>query len=193
MPQSWVYPTGPWERVHIDFAQFKSDYYLVVADAYSKWVEVAYMGQNTTTTCTIRELRKVFSVLGLPSILVSDNGPQFVSEEFSQFMMKNGIWHKRVPPYHSTSNSMAERMVQELKRSLKNNSAKAHPKERSHHLSNFLLSYRTTPHSTTGVTPAELQLIKQKLRTRLHLIKSGLIERLWNKQKWTPYPSTRNR
>ena len=36
-------------------------------------------------------------------------------------------------------------------------------------LSSFLLSYRTTPHSTTNVTPAEL-FMNRKIRTRLDLI-----------------------
>ena len=36
-------------------------------------------------------------------------------------------------------------------------------------LSRFLLKYLTTPHSTTGVTPAQL-LMKKKIRTRLDLL-----------------------
>ena len=39
-----------------------------------------------------------------------------------------------------------------------------------HSLANFLFRYRTTPHSTTGATPAEL-MVKRRLRTRLSLIK----------------------
>ena len=48
-------------------------------------------------------------------------------------------------------------------------------------LSRFLLSYRTTPHSTTGVPPAEL-LIKRKLRTQLDRLYPNVADRVWSKQ-----------
>ena len=48
-------------------------------------------------------------------------------------------------------------------------------------LSRFLLGYRTTPHSTTGVPPAEL-LIKRKLRTQLDRLYPNVADRVWSKQ-----------
>ena len=50
-----------------------------------------------------------------------------------------------------------------------------------HRLANFLLRYRTTPHSTTGVTPAEL-LMRRRLRTRLSLVKPCLAQVVESKQ-----------
>ena len=50
---------------------------------------------------------------------VSDNGPQFVSEEFAKFMKSNGIHHIRSAPYHAATNGLAERMVETFKNSLK--------------------------------------------------------------------------
>ena len=54
--------------------------FLIVVDAHSKWLEVILMALISTTT-TIEELRKLFTVRGLPKQLVSDNGPQFIAEE----------------------------------------------------------------------------------------------------------------
>ena len=48
----------------------------------------------------------------LPETLVSDNGGQSISEEFSKFLKTNGIRHHRIPPYHAATNSQAERYVQ---------------------------------------------------------------------------------
>ena len=50
-----------------------------------------------------------------------------------------------------------------------------------HRLVDFLLRYGTTPHSTTGTTPAEL-LMKRRLRTRLSLVKADLAQEIENKQ-----------
>ena len=49
-------------------------------------------------------------------------------------------------------------------------------------LSRFLLKYRTTPHSTTGVPPAEL-LMKRRLRTKLDLNTANLVRRRQGNQK----------
>ena len=86
----WSYATRPWERIHIDYAEKKGRYYLIVVDSYSKWLEVFSMNSMTAGK-TIERLRSLFARYGLPEILVSDNGGQFTSEEFSKFLKKNGI------------------------------------------------------------------------------------------------------
>ena len=76
----WLWPTKPWERIHIDFAgPFLGRMFLVVVDAHSKWPEVIQMS-TTTSTNTIEALRRLFAAYGLPRQLVSDNGPQFRTE-----------------------------------------------------------------------------------------------------------------
>ena len=63
---------------------------------------------STTTSKTIDALRTLFARYGLPDQVVSDNGTQFTSEEFSQFMKANRIKHIRTAPYHPSSNGQAE-------------------------------------------------------------------------------------
>ena len=176
---TWPWPSGPWERVHVDFAgPFKGSMFLVVVDAYSKWLEVVPM---TTTSAgkTIEVLRELFSRYGLPQVLVSDNGPQFTASEFGQFMKVNGIAHRRGAPYHPATNGEAERFVQTFKLAL--NKSQNDGGTLSQRLSVFLLSYRTTPHTTTGVPPAELFMGRQ-LRVRLDLLHPAVRTRVENKQ-----------
>ena len=42
--------------------------------------------KSTTATATIKELRRLFATYGLPEHLVCDNGPQFTSADFAEFM-----------------------------------------------------------------------------------------------------------
>ena len=142
--------------------------YLVVIDAHSKWPEVIEM-MNTKSQKTITELQHLFSTYGLPTQLVSDNGPQFTSEEYASFMKRNGVKHIRCAPYHPSSNGSAEGFVQIFKKAMKafQNSQLAH----SQRLYNFLLTYRITPHATTNEAPCQL-LMGHMLRTRWNLLRT---------------------
>ena len=57
----WIWPTKPWQRIHIDFAgPFLDRHFLVVVDAHSKWPEVFEM-QSASTAKTIAVLRHLFA------------------------------------------------------------------------------------------------------------------------------------
>ena len=45
------------------------------------------MARSSTTTAsqTIKELRLIFAIFGLPEQILTDNGPQFLSDEFQEF------------------------------------------------------------------------------------------------------------
>ena len=121
--------------------------------------KVARCDDSTICYCTsqntIRRLRSIFATHGLPEILVSDNGTAFTSAEFQEFIRLNGICYITSVPYHPASNGLAERAVQTLKQGLRKSSTVDDMETR---VSRFLFRYRTTPHSTTGVSPAELLL-----------------------------------
>ena len=163
----WIWPDTPWARIHVDFAgPYRGKTYLIIVDAHSKWPEVIEM-KSTTTASLIVELRRVFSVFGLPQQVVSDNGPQFISAEFERFMKENGVKHVRSAPYHPSTNGLAERFVQSFKQALKTGERRGVPSQQC--LAEFLLAYRVTPHSTTNESPSKL-LMGRQLRTRLDLL-----------------------
>ncbi|KAK3107148.1 hypothetical protein FSP39_008158 [Pinctada imbricata] len=175
----WDWPDTPWYRLHIDFAgPFKNAMYLIVVDSHSKWPEVFIMN-STTARATIRVLRCLFARQGIPSEIVSDNGPQFVAEEFKQFMKENGIRHITSAPYHPRTNGQADRFVQTFKRTMK--SADKH----SENLTAFLSKYRTTPHATTNETPS-MRLYGRNIRTVLDLMKPNTTEIVKRKQHIAP-------
>ena len=119
----------------------------------------------------------MFATHGLPEMLVSDNGMAFKSREFQEFVTHNGIRHVTTAPYHPSTNGLGERAVQTLKEGVK----KITEDDIETRLARVLYHYRTTPHTTTGRTPAEL-LMGRKLRTRLDLLQPDLRTRIIGKQ-----------
>ena len=136
----------------------------MVVDAHSKWIE-GFPMNTSTSNATIEKLRIAFSAHGLPEMVVTDNGSNFVSEEFEDFLKQNGIRHIRAAPYHPSSNGLAERAVQTFKEGMK----KLKDGSLETRVSRFLSRYRITPQTTTGVSPAEL-LLGRKPKSRLDLL-----------------------
>lgn len=163
----WEFPGQSWKRLHIDFAgPFLGHTFMIIVDAYSKWLEVFRM-PNLTSQSTISRLRRLFAAYGLPEHIVTDNGTQFTSEEFKNFMQQNGILHSTSAPGHPATNGLAERYVQTFKGGIKK---LAHvTMDLEDKISLFLMQYRTTPNCTTGQSPADL-FLNRHVRTRLDFV-----------------------
>ena len=176
--QPWEWPERPWSRLHIDYAgPLLGHMFLVVVDAHSKWLEVK-MVKTATTTTTVTALRSIFATHGIPELLVSDNGSVFTSAEFKNFTQQNGIRHTTAAPYHPATNGLAERAVQTFKSFLK----KTPDGSLQDRLSRFLSKNRLTPHTTTGLTPAEL-LLGRRPRSVLDLVRPNLSKHVRSQQE----------
>nr|XP_037285009.1 uncharacterized protein K02A2.6-like [Rhipicephalus microplus] len=158
----WPFPEKPWSRLPVDFGgPFKGHYFLVVVDTFSKWVEVLPV-TTPSAGATIAALRQVFAAQGLPDLIVSDNGPAFVSKKYLAWLTKNGICRMMVPLYHPTSNGAAERVVQTVKDKLK----KSKGGDVRTQVARALFQYWTTLHDVTGRAPCEL-LMSRMVKTPL--------------------------
>lgn len=168
----WEYPEGPWKRIHIDFAGPMD------GKQFSKWPEVAIM-HETTTEATLDQLHTIFARWGIPSHIVTDNGPQFTSVGFANFIKSNNCKHTLTSPYHPATNWLAERFVQSLKQALR--ASRHEKKSLTHRLCDFLIHYRNSRHSTTEMSPAQLMMVRN-LRSRLHFIKPDVRESVLKNQ-----------
>ena len=99
----------------------------------------------------------MFATHGLPCQVVSDNGPEFRSAEFADFIRRNGIKHILCSPYHPSLNGLVKRFVQTFKNAMKAGRNDEWPLQ--HRLDSFLLIYRCTPHATAGQAPCQLSCI----------------------------------
>ncbi|XP_058456623.1 uncharacterized protein K02A2.6-like [Malaya genurostris] len=166
--QSWPLSQFPWERIHVDFAgPINGLHFLVVVDSFSKWPEITVVHAPTTST-VIKFLDELFARFGVPTTIVSDNGSQFSSMQFTAFCNKNGVQHLQISPYHPQSNGQAERFVDTLKTAL----CKINEGEGiSESLQIFLQAYRSTPSRVlNGKTPSQL-MIGRNIRTVLSLLR----------------------
>lgn len=163
----WEFPLVPWQRLHADFAEHMGKRYLILVDAHSKWIEALPMSRTDSLT-TITALMSVFSRFGLPSQLVTDNGPPFFAQEFKDYCLNNCIKHVTTAPYRPQGNGAAENAVKTIKKALKR---AVHSGENViQALYKFLLYYRNCDHATTGVPPAVL-LTGRLMRTRLDALR----------------------
>ena len=122
---NWKNTRTSWVRVHIDYAgPYLGKMFLIIVDSYSKWIDV-FPTSSATSKSTIEKLRIRFANHGLPQVCVSDNGSNFVSNEFKCFMELNGIRHITSATYHPRTNGCAEHAV----RTFKNNMEKLNCQE----------------------------------------------------------------
>lgn len=144
-------------------------YYLVVVDSSTKWPEILQTRSPTSST-TIFFLRECFARFGIPTVIVTDNGSQFVSAEFRKFCEELGIVHFRTAPYHPQSNGQAERFVDTLKRSLKKIIGGGETSTATA-LQTFLHIYRSTPSAVLGGESPDKKMLGRSMRTTLDLLR----------------------
>ena len=126
---------------------------------------------------TVCKLREILAQHGLPEILVTDNAPNFTSEEFQTFMRKNGIVHITSAPYHPASNDLAEMDEQTVKSGI----TKTAGDNVETKLQSLLFDYRRITQTTTGKSPMEV-LNQRKMRSRLNLLHPNMKGKVHKKQ-----------
>ena len=145
----------PWQAITADLFHLKGTEYLAVVDYFSPFPEVIQL-RSTTSQGVINSLKALFARHGIPETLRTDNGPQFSSQELTEFSSNYQFTHITSSPHFPSSNSQAERTVQTVKHLIKD----------ADDPFAVLLSYRVTPLPWYSLSPAEI-LIDRKLRSCL--------------------------
>ena len=83
----------PWSKVGVDLCDLHGRTFLVACDYFSNFIEVESL-QTTTSRAVGKALKALFAHYGVPDVLMSDNGPQFSSAEFSAFAKKWSFEHQ---------------------------------------------------------------------------------------------------
>ena len=130
---------------------------LVVMDYFTKWVEVFAMKDQTAETVAAVLVDEVFSRLGCPIELHSDQGSNFRSKVMTEVYRLMGIKKTQTTPYHPRGDGMVERMNRTLEDMLAH-CVSERQTDWDQHLPLLAMAYRSAPHSTTAETPNMLML-----------------------------------
>ena len=142
-------PPHAWHTLGTDLFYWNKIDYLVIGDYFSKYLIVRRL-PNSSTHVVIKELGLVFTELGRPFILRSDNGPCYSSREFHNFLSFYQVDHITSSPHYPQSNGFAEALVGITKKLMEKSVKEGK-------LWNYgLLQYRTTPISSTLPSPLEM-------------------------------------
>ena len=109
---------SPWEIIGVDLFTLDDKEYLLTIDYFSGFWEVVKLS-STTTEAVAKKLKVYFLRYGVPGTLISDNGPQFASQEFYDFAVEWDFEHCPSAPTHSNANGKVESGLKAAKSMLK--------------------------------------------------------------------------
>ena len=153
-------PDLPWAIVATDLFEWNSIHYIVIVDSYSGWYETSTL-QDIRSETIIKKLKRTFAVHGSPQILISDNGGQFTSTQFTNFTHEWDIRHITSSPEHPQSNGLAENAVKRAKLLLEKT------KREGSDVNLNLLSSRNVPRDTVLGSQAQ-RLMSGSTRTPMY-------------------------
>ena len=153
-------PTGPWETVGTDLFSIENHNYLIIVDYYSKYPVVKRLPEPSPSSVVIAITKQVFAEHGIPTKVVSDNGPHFASTQYRDFAKTWDFKHVTSSPHYPRSNGFVERQIQTIKHVIKKT------KQAGEDIEMGLLSLRATPVDNKLPSPAEL-LFQRRVRANL--------------------------
>ena len=169
----------PWHTIGIDLmGPFPTTirqkrFLLVIVDYFTRWVELFPLKSTTSTDIANVLSNEIFARYGLPRYIVSDNGPQFVSNIFEDFCKTLHIGQNLTANYHPQSN-MTERVNRTLK-PLIAIYAQQQPHAWDKEIQKLAFAIRTAINETTGETPA-FMMFGRNPRSPLDVITGQEIE-----------------
>ena len=162
-------PSEPWQILAADlFGPLPTgERVLVLKCLRSKWPElkVFLRNQSTNAESVISAMEAIFTIHGIPEEIMTDNGPPFNSNAFSAFAKKSGFHHRKITPLWPQANGQAENFMKSLGKTIR--TAVVERRDWKKALDEFLLSYRATPHPSTGASPAAVMFPGRRYKTKL--------------------------
>ena len=159
-----VNPKRPWSHIHLDFlgrlplTDDGYDMILVVIDRTTRRVHLIVTKSTITAEETAYLLaERVIALHGMPAIISTDEGTQFVNKLWTELTTALRIEHRTSPPYHHDPNGLVERMNRTIGEVLRNYT-NTYPQDWKHFVPLVEYSINSARISETDVTPFELDI-----------------------------------
>uniref|UniRef100_A0A8C5MWQ3 Gypsy retrotransposon integrase-like protein 1 n=1 Tax=Leptobrachium leishanense TaxID=445787 RepID=A0A8C5MWQ3_9ANUR len=143
-------------------------YILTVVDYATRYPEAIPLA-NTQADTIADALLRVFTRVGFPKEILSDQGSQFTAELTQQLWRLCSIKALHSAPYHPQTNGLCERFNGTLEQLLRAFSQDR--KDWEKYLPHLLFAYREVPQESTGFSPFEL-LYGRRVRGPLDLVRA---------------------
>lgn len=154
----------PMEIVAADIMATKASNFLVVVDYFSGYLMVDRLS-SITSQAVMSALSRNFQKFGLFETLLTDNGPCFSSQAFTQFCKDMEVQHITTSPHYHQSNGRVERSIQTVRQLM--NKCKNEGE-----FTLGLIAYHDTPLTDVLPGPAEL-LFGRRLNSRLSPLRTS--------------------
>ncbi|XP_050893363.1 uncharacterized protein LOC127099720 [Lathyrus oleraceus] len=160
MPLKGILKVEVFDVWGIDFmgpfpSSFGNKYILIAVDYISKWIEAIASPTNDARVVIRLFKHIVFPRFCVPRLVISDGGSYFISKIFEKLLLKYGVRHRVVTPYHPQTSGKVEVSNREIKQILGKIVATSR-KDWSSKLHEALWAYRTTYKTPIGTTPFKL-------------------------------------
>ncbi|GFW17984.1 transposon Tf2-6 polyprotein [Trichonephila clavipes] len=129
---------------------------LVITDHFTKWCELIPLRKASGQAIANAFFDNYIARYGAPISLISDNGPQFISDVFEHLSHRLDIKHMKTVTYRPQSN-LTERVNRNLVQMIASFVEENH-ENWDQFLHEFAFALRTAVNETTNKTPAELFL-----------------------------------
>ena len=155
-----VVVSEPFKKIAIDLIgelpKTKTGYkYILTLIDYATRYPKAIPLKTTHSRVIAEALISLFSRVGLPNEIVSDQGSNLIGQLVTQLYELLGISHIKTSVYHPEANGLVERFNGTLKRMLKK-FVKNQTDNWDKYLPYVLFAYREVPCQSTGYSPFEL-------------------------------------
>ncbi len=156
-PSSIPFPSRRFSHIHVDMvgplpSSQGHTHIFTIIDRTTRWVEAVPLPTPTARSCADALCSTWVSRFGLPHTITSDRGSQFVSSLWSNLSSFLNVSHITTTAFLPQSNGLLERFHRRLKATLR---ARCASPDWVAHLPWVLLSYRSSPHDATNLSPAE--------------------------------------
>ena len=159
-------------------------YILTIVDLATRYPEAVALPRIEAERVA-EALMVVFSRLGVPNEILSDNGTQFVSGVMKEVSRLLGVRQFHTTPYHPMANGACERFNGTLKQMLRRMCQEC-PRDWDRYLPALLFAYREVPHESLGYSPFEL-MYGRAVRGPLTILKELWSEEIPEEEVKTTY------